>query len=109
MLPVSSFEMHVTELTVDDGERGPLTLAAEIPPTTTFGYMVEFGVAGVPPGSELKFDEPVPYLLENYQGLPTGARIPAGSYNRATGAWEPTPDGRVIEILAIEVAARCST
>ena len=39
--------------------------------------------------------------MENFIGLPTGTKVPSAYYDREKAAWIPTPDGKVVEIIAI--------
>jgi len=93
--------MRATEFTV--GPDGPDAMPGELPATSGYTYAVEFTVdEALSAGAEsVTFNQPIPAYVDNFIGFPVGTIVPVGSYNLAEGAWEPEPNGRVIEIVSI--------
>jgi RHS repeat-associated protein len=50
----------------------------------------------------VSFSTPVSIYVENFLGLPVGAPVPLGYYDRKVSQWQPAEGGRVIRILAVE-------
>lgn len=95
--------IRVTEYTV--GSRGEEAMPAELPTFTAYTYAVEMSVdqATVNGSTEVVFNKPVSYFVENYLGFPVGSAVPAGFYNRTLGEWVAAPNGRVIQVLNVTV------
>jgi YD repeat-containing protein len=95
--------IRVTEYTV--GSRGEEAMPAELPAFTGYTYAVEMSVdqATVNGSTEVVFNRPVSYFVENYLGFPVGSAVPAGFYNRTLGEWVAAPNGRVIQVLNVTV------
>ncbi|MBK7473293.1 MAG: hypothetical protein IPI73_24325 [Betaproteobacteria bacterium] len=55
----------------------------------------------LPGWRSLQLGSPVYSYLENFLGFPTGVHVPSGYYDRKTGFWVPSDDGRVVKILGI--------
>ncbi|MFZ1700559.1 MAG: RHS repeat-associated core domain-containing protein [Pyrinomonadaceae bacterium] len=96
--------LHVrsTEFTV--GENGREAMPGDLPPTSEYTYASEYSVdeaVGLNAVSTT-FNQAVIQYLENFVGFPTGVVVPTGSYNKATGKWEPEENGRVVKILSID-------
>src|SRR5690606_8387433 len=51
--------------------------------------------------SGVHFTEPVSIYVENCLGLPVGAPVPLGYYDRAAGQWQAAEGGRVVQVLEI--------
>ena len=48
------------------------------------------------------------FYVDNFLGIPTGARLRFGTYDRKTAKWVPEKNGRVIKILStnpVQIAA----
>ncbi len=99
--PLESFRVRATEYTV--GPDGELAMPAELPPTSAYTYAVELSVdeALAAGASDVRFDRPVPFYVENYLGFPVGVPVPAGYYDRSRGVWVPSPDGRVVGVVSV--------
>ena len=99
--PVTTLHVRMTEYTVGSG--GPNAMPAELPPVSAYTYAVEFSADEVAAagGESLQLGSPVYSYLENFLGFPTGIHVPSGYYDRKTGSWVPSDDGRVIKILTI--------
>lgn len=100
-VPLESLTVHITEYTV--GEGGPAAMPGSLPETSEYTYAVELTVleADLAGGTGVTFATPVPYYVDNFLGLPAGARVPVGYYERSCGCWRPSPDGRVILIMTV--------
>ncbi len=98
---LSSMHVRATEYTV--GDRGPQAMPAVLPPTSGYTYAIELSLdeALAAGATEVRFDRPLPFYVENFLGFPVGGRVPVGYYDRERAAWVPSADGRVIEVVAI--------
>jgi len=98
--PLASFGLRMTEYTV--GDAGPGAMPGMLPPSSAYTYAVGLDVQeALDAGAEVvRFNQPVPFYVENFLGLPTGLRVPVGLYSKTAAAWEPSDDGRVVEILS---------
>lgn len=99
--PLSTLHVRATEHTV--GPNGPQAMPAELPPTSAYTYAVELSVdeARGAGAVEVRFNQPVPFYVENFLGFPVGIGVPLGSYDAARGVWVPADSGRVINVLSI--------
>jgi len=99
--PIAALSVRATEYTV--GPNGPKAMPAELPPTSFYTYAVELSVdeTAVAGAREVRFDQPLYAYVENFRGFPVGIQVPSAYYDREKGAWIPSPDGRVIQVLAI--------
>jgi len=97
--PLSRLDVRATELTV--GGRGPVSMPAELPPTSGYTYAAELSVDAAVAGgaTDVRFDKPVVFYVENFLGFAVGTHVPLGYYDRAKRAWIPSDDGRVIAIV----------
>ncbi len=95
-------DMHVraTEFTV--GEYGSEAMPGSLPPTSAYTYASAFTVdEAVEAGaSSVTFDKPVITYVNNFLGFPTGAEVPSGSYDPASGQWGASSNGLVVKILS---------
>lgn len=98
---VSQLDVRLTEFTV--GPNGPEAMPAPLPPTAGYTHCVELSVDGA---REVYFDKPVYYYLENFLGFAVGAIVPQGHYDMDKGVWEPTPDGIVLGVVAVDTEGR---
>ncbi len=99
--PLSSMTVRVTEYTASP--QGRLAMPAELPPTTAYTYAVEVSVEEAEAAGALRveFQQPVPYYLENFLGVPVGGVVPAGYYDREAAEWVAEPDGIVLAITGV--------
>jgi hypothetical protein len=99
--PITSLHVRATEYTV--GPTGPAAMPADLPPTTAYTYCVELSAdEAVEAGATgVQFSKPVPFYLENFLNFPVGQIVPVGFYERQTGRWIPSDNGRVVQIVAI--------
>ncbi|WP_263452349.1 PKD domain-containing protein [Hyalangium gracile] len=93
----SGLHVRATEYTV--GGQGPQAMPAELPPGTAYTYAIEFSADEVPPSTDVHFDKPVRFYVENFLGFPVGSHVPVGNYDRVRRAWLPMRNGRVIQVL----------
>jgi RHS repeat-associated protein len=98
---ISTLTVRATEYTV--GANGPQAMPAILPATSGYTYAVEFSVdeAEAAGAGRVEFSTPVISYTENFVSIPTGTIIPVGFLDRDRGAWVPSEDGRVIEILGV--------
>jgi len=99
--PLTNLSVRATEYTV--GPNGPRAMPAELPPTSGYTYCVEFSAdeALAAGAKDVQFDRPVVNYVENFLSAEVGSIVPVGYYDREKGAWIPSDNGRVIEILSI--------
>ena len=99
--PISTLNVRATEYTV--GENGPQAMPAELPPTSGYTYAVEFTVdeAMAAGATDVRFDQPLSFYLENFLDFPVGGIVPVGFYDRQQGQWIPSENGLIIEVVAI--------
>jgi RHS repeat-associated protein len=98
--PVSgALTVRATEYTVGTG--GLETMPAKLPQGTAYTYAVELSADEVlaAGATEVRFSQPVWFYVENFLGFPVGDQVPVGYYDRLTGHWIPSSDGRVIAIV----------
>jgi RHS repeat-associated protein len=72
------------------------SMPSSLPPSSDFTYCVELSIDGYP---NARFDQHVVVWLPDFLGFLVGDLVPVGYYDRAAGAWMPTPDGIVVEVL----------
>jgi len=99
--PLSTLHIRATEFTV--GSNGPQTMPAELPPNIGYTYAVELTAdeALAANATQVTFNQPLPFYVENFIGFPVGSIVPTGSYDRTTGEWIAAPNGRVIKVLSV--------
>ncbi len=100
-VPISQMAVRATEYTA--GPNGRQAMPGILPPASAYTYAVELSVdeALAAGATRVEFDTPVVLHLDNFLGFPVGVGAPIASYDRAVGAWQSSPDGRVIEIVSI--------
>jgi len=98
--PLSTLSVRATEYTV--GPDGPKMMPAELPPTSGYTYAVELSVdeALAAGATEVRFDRPVSFYVDNFLSFPVGMAVPVGYYDRTRGQWIPSDNGRIIKILS---------
>jgi RHS repeat-associated protein len=100
-IPMSQLSLRATELTV--GPNGPNRMPASLPATTSYTYAVDLSsdeerALGA---QHIQFSQAVPIYVDNFLKFPAGTIVPVGSYNTTSGQWDPQPNGRVINVLAV--------
>jgi RHS repeat-associated protein len=98
---IAGLHVRATEYTV--GPSGVAAMPADLPAASMYTYAVELSAdeelaAGA---LTLLFSQPVPVYIENFLSLPVGTAIPAGAYDRQLGAWVPSNNGVVIDVLSV--------
>lgn len=106
--PLSSVEVRATEFT--RGSQGPTAMPGGLPATSAYTYAVELSVddALAANARSVEFTTPVSFYVDNFLNIPTGARLPFGTYDRTTARWVPEKNGRVIKVLStspVQIAA----
>jgi RHS repeat-associated protein len=96
-----TINVRATEYTV--GAAGPKSMPGELPPTSGYTYAVELSVdeAVMAGATDVQFNQPVAFYVENFLGFPVGGIVPVGYYDRANGAWVPSDNGRIVSILGM--------
>ena len=102
VVPLEQMTVRATEYTV--GEDGPEAMPGELPGNSAYTYAVELDVdEAVAAGAvQVDFSESVVVYLENYRDFPVGEWIPVGWFDRREGNWQARPNGRVVQIIAVE-------
>ena len=97
-VPLSRLSVRATEFT--DGPNGAARMPGELPPESAYTYAVELSAdeAVLADADTVVFSQPVPLYVENFLDFPVGSAVPAGYYDRNTGAWVPSDNGRVVKI-----------
>jgi RHS repeat-associated protein len=93
--------LRITEYTV--GDLGPNTMPAELPWTTSYTYAADIGFDELvsPEATRVVFGEPLAFYVDNFLDFPIGGVVPLGYYDRDRAQWVPSPNGRVLRVLAI--------
>ncbi|MFN0061488.1 MAG: RHS repeat-associated core domain-containing protein [Myxococcaceae bacterium] len=99
--PVGDLTIRATEYTV--GPNGERAVPGDLPPQSGYTYAVEWSVdeALAAGAVNVEFSQPLFFYLENYLNFPSGGVVPAGYYDRQTGAWKADENGRVIQVVDI--------
>jgi RHS repeat-associated protein len=98
----NDFNVRATEYTV--GVNGPLAMPAQLPSNVAYTYCVELSLdeAQSLNATNVVFNKPVSYYVDNYLDFPVGAHVPVGYYDRNKSSnWIPMDDGRIIKIVSI--------
>lgn len=98
--------MHATEFTV--GDVGRSALPGDLPPQSAYTYAVEAGIVEAGSTSVTfanAYNNDVFFYIENFTGAPLDAtnatnQVPAGSYDRTRGVWQPEQNGKVYCIMS---------
>jgi len=98
---LTSLNVRATEYTV--GDLGAMSMPGSLPSNSGYTYAVEFSVdeALQVNASEVRFSKPLINYTQNFIGAPVGSGVPTGFYDRETGRWVPSKNGRVIKIVGI--------
>ena len=105
---LANLSLRATEYTVGPG--GLQSMPASLPPTSAYTYAVELSAdeAVATNATKLTFNPPLPFYVENFLGLPVGAPVPVGTYDRTLAAWLPEDNGRVVRVLATDGQGRAT-
>ena len=98
---ITHLSVRATEFTV--GPNGPLSMPAELPPTSGYTYAVMFTAdeAKAAGATNVEFASPIPFYVENFLNFPVGTVAPLGAYDAAKGQWVASDSGQVVKILDI--------
>ena len=98
---INTLNIRATEYTV--GDLGLQAMPAQLPPTSAYTYAVELSADEVfeSGASDVRFSQPMPFYIENFLGVPTGTDVPMGFLDAEENTWVAAPDGRVVDIVAI--------
>ena len=98
---LGSINVRATEYTV--GPNGPKAMPGQLPPASGYTYAVELSAdEAIAAGAKhVTFSQPVYVYVDNFIGFPVGGPVPTGYYDRSTGQWIASQNGRVINILSI--------
>ncbi|MDF2958643.1 MAG: repeat protein [Paenibacillus sp.] len=101
-VPLNEIHFRATEYTV--GEKGPQAMPGDLPPFVGFTHAVELSAdEAVEAGAtEVTFNKPLYYYVDNYLNFPVGETVPIGYYDRNLGQWIASENGRVISIVSHE-------
>lgn len=99
--PLGTLQVRATEYTV--GDRGPEAMPAKLPPTSGYTYAVELSAdeALAAGAVQVRFNQPLPFYIENFLSFPVGGIVPTGYYDRMRGVWVASNNGRIVEILSV--------
>jgi len=98
-------ELSFRSLEYTVGDRGEAAMPAELPPRTGYTYALEYLATRTDVRrpfmltDEREFNQPVIHYSHNFLGFPVGSLVPTGLYNRGDANWEPSDNGRVVEVL----------
>jgi len=101
VLAQSELNVRATEYTV--GATGVAAMPADLPPGVGYTFATELSTdeAGSLGASSVQFNQPVGVYVENFLGFPVGTAVPVGWYDRTRGAWVGSPDGVILQIVAV--------
>jgi hypothetical protein len=99
--PVATLHVRATEYTV--GANGPQAMPAQLPPQSGYTYCAELSAdeATAAGAASVNFTAPLPFYVENFIHAPVGTGVPAGYYDRQSGQWKASRNGRVIKVLSV--------
>jgi len=99
--PLTTLSVRATEYTAFD--TGVDAMPATLPAASAYTYAVELSVdeAVAAGATTVQFTQAVPFYVENFLDFPVGIDVPSGYYDFALGAWVPSANGRVIEVVGV--------
>ena len=99
--PMTTLNVRATEYTV--GANGPNAMPGALPPSSGYTYAVELSAdeAIAAGATSVRFNQPVPFYVQNFVRFPVGSLVPTGFYDRGTGLWVASDNGRVIKVISI--------
>lgn len=98
--PVDRLTTRFTEYT--EGEIGAEAMPGDLPDSVAYTYCVELGsqeAQAKVAGRDVVFNTNAFFYVDNFLGFPPGIAVPMGYYDNQSGAWVPSPDGVVINLL----------
>lgn len=100
--PISTLNVRATEYTV--GDMGLQAMPARLPPTSGYTYAVELSLdeAIAADATDVQFNQPQPFYIENFLDVPTGTAVPMGFFDADKNSWVAAPDGRVIDFISLD-------
>ncbi|MFZ5786981.1 MAG: carboxypeptidase-like regulatory domain-containing protein, partial [Acidobacteriota bacterium] len=98
---LTTLHVRATEYTV--GPNGPRAMPAPLPANVAYTYCVELSAdEEIASGSNrIDFSQPLIQYVENFLGLPVGASVPLGWFDRTKGVWLPADNGQIVQILSV--------
>jgi RHS repeat-associated protein len=99
LVNVGSITVRAKEYTV--GPNSELLIPANLPQTVAYTFAFELTADEMlsTGARDVRFDQPVSLYIENVMNFPVGLTVPMGCFNKQTGLWETSDNGRVIKIL----------
>lgn len=100
-LPLAGATLRIDEYTV--GPSGPAAMPGDLPTGSGYTWAAELSLdeAEAAGASRVDFDRPVALYVDDFLEMPVGTPVPTGWYDREAGAWVPSDDGLVIEVLGV--------
>ena len=74
----------------------PESMPAKLPPASAYTYCAELSADGA---KNVRFENPVTILVDNFLNFPVGSVVPVGYYDRDKAVWVPSQDGVVVTLL----------
>ncbi|NOU65744.1 hypothetical protein GC096_17045 [Paenibacillus sp. LMG 31461] len=101
-VPLAEIHLRATEYTV--GENGMNAMPGDLPDFVGYTHAVELSAdEAVQAGAtDVRFNQPLFYYVENYLKFPVGEAVPMGYYDREVGRWVASDNGKVIRILSVD-------
>lgn len=98
---LDTITVRATEYSV--GDHGLQSMPAALPPSSGYTYCVELSAdeAIAAGATDVTFNAPLAFYVENFLDFPVGGIVPAGYYDRQRGVWVPSKNGVVIRIVSI--------
>ncbi|MFD0679585.1 MULTISPECIES: S-layer homology domain-containing protein [unclassified Paenibacillus] len=99
-VPLNEIHFRATEYTV--GEKGQQSMPGDLPTFVGYTHAVELSAdEAIEAGAtEVTFNKPLYYYVDNYLNFPVGETVPVGYYDRKMGQWVPSDNGKVIAIIS---------
>jgi RHS repeat-associated protein len=99
--PLTELKVRATEYTV--GPNGDKAMPAELPPSSAYTYAVEFSVDAAlqAHATDVAFSKPVVSYVDNFLDFAAGTLVPVAYYDKTKQAWVPSPNGVVLQIVAV--------
>ena len=96
-----TWNIRLTEYTI--GANGARRMPGDLPRQVGYNYAFAATIDGaISAGIDrVDFNQPLPVYVDNFPGNQVGAKIPIGSYDRASGAWVAEPNGVVLKVTRI--------
>ncbi|MBU4199689.1 MAG: hypothetical protein KKG09_03275 [Verrucomicrobia bacterium] len=98
--PVNTLTVKLSEYTV--GLNGLNAMPGDLPATVAYTYCVELTAAEAQAkiaGRDVVFNTNIYFYTDNFLGMPAGIQVPVAYYNKDQGAWVPSEDGLVLQLV----------